>query len=91
MQGNWFLFGEPDSPLSSEAEGNELVERMRGLKIYAIPIEDNLQLSWDVGFCSNDYAYLKYGRYEEPILSTDPDNEYITYEELYREEGRGGR
>ncbi len=91
MQGNWFLFGEPDSPLSSEAEGNELVERMRGLKIYAIPIEDNLQLNWDVGFCSNDYAYLKYGRYEELILSTDPDNEYITYEELYREEGRGGR
>ena len=65
--------------------------RPRGIKIYAIPIEDNLQLNWDVGFCSNDYAYLKYGRYEELILSTDPDNEYITYEELYREEGRGGR
>ena len=75
------------------SQGEKVVygQRSRSLQIYAIPIEDNLQLNWDVGFCSNDYAYLKYGRYEELILSTDPDNEYITYEELYREEGRGGR
>lgn len=86
VQGNWFLFGEPDSPLSSEVEGPELVERMQQLRIYGIPIEDDLQLNWDVGFCSNDYAYLKYGHYEELILSTDPNNECITYEDLYRKE-----
>lgn len=83
LQGNWFLFNEPDSPLSSCVGGNELVERMSRLKIKVIPIEDDLQLNWDFGFCSNDYAYLKYGQFEELILSTDPENEYVTYEELY--------
>ena len=45
--------------------------------------EDDLLLDWDIGFCSNDPAYLKYGKFEELILSTDPKNEYVTYEELY--------
>lgn len=84
LQGNWFLFGEPDSPLDSCVEGETLINRMSRLKIKAIPIEDDLQLNWDMGLCENDYAYLKYGTYEELILSTDPDNEYISYEELYR-------
>lgn len=85
LQGNWFLFDEPDSPLSSEAEGAELIERMEKLKIKLIPIEDDLQLRWDMGLCSNDFAYLKYGTHEELVLSTDPDNEYISYRELYTE------
>lgn len=83
IQGNWFLFDEPDSPLSSCVEGSELVERMGRLKIKAIPIDDNLLLNWSVGFCINDYAYLKYGHFEELVLSSDPANEYISYEELY--------
>ena len=83
MQGNWFLFDEPDSVLSSCIDGNELAERMSKLKIKGIPIEDDLQLNWNVGFCSNDYAYLKYGKFEELVLSTEPENEYISYEELY--------
>ena len=37
IQGNWFLFGEPDSPLSSDAYGTELIIRMEQLKIKAIP------------------------------------------------------
>lgn len=83
LQGNWFLFDEPDSPLSSCADGNDLIERMSKLKIKGIPIDDDLQLNWNIGFCSNDYAYLKYGQFEELILSTDPENEYVSYEELY--------
>lgn len=83
LQGNWFLFSEPDSPLSSCTEGQELEDRMSRLKIKGIPIEDDLLLDWDIGFCSNDPAYLKYGKFEELILSTDPKNEYVTYEELY--------
>lgn len=86
LQGNWFLFDEPTSPLSSEAEGDELAERMGKLKIKGIPIDDDLQLNWDMGYCSNDYAYFKYGKFEELILSEDPENEYITYEELYYSE-----
>ncbi len=83
LQGNWFLFNEPDSPLTSNVDGSELVERMRKLKIKGIPIEDNLLLEWNIGLCSNDYAYFKYGQYEELILSSDINNEYVSYEELY--------
>lgn len=83
LQGNWFIFDEPDSPLSSCIGGKELVERMSRLKIKLIPIEDDLHLNWNLGFCSNDFAYLKYGKTEELILSADPDNEYVSYEELY--------
>lgn len=83
LQGNWFLFNEPDSPLSSFVDGDELVERMSKLKIIGIPIDDDLQLNWNFGFCSNDYAYLEYGHFEELVLSSDPQNEYVSYEELY--------
>ncbi|MBQ3163621.1 MAG: hypothetical protein IJC02_03650 [Lachnospiraceae bacterium] len=83
MQGNWFLFNEPDSPLSSCVDGVELINRMKKIKVKGIPIDDNLQLNWSIGFCSNDYAYLKYGQYEELVLSNNPENEYISYEELY--------
>lgn len=83
LQGNWFLFSEPDSPLSSCAEGQELEDRMSRLKIKGIPIEDDLLLNWNIGFSSNDSAYLKYGQFEELVLSTDLENEYVTYEELY--------
>ena len=33
LQGNWFLFNEPDSPLSSCVDGDELAEKMSRLKI----------------------------------------------------------
>lgn len=42
---------------------------MSKLNIKIIPIEDALQLNWDIGFCSNDFAYLKYGKTEELVLS----------------------
>lgn len=83
LQGNWFLFNEVDSPLCPLVEGAELAEQMSKLKIIAIPIDDDLQLDWEVGFSSNDYAYFKYGQNEELVLSSDPRNEYISYEELY--------
>lgn len=83
LQGGWFLFEEPESPLSSCVEGSELVERMSKLIIKAIPIQDDLQLNWGTGFCVNDYAYLKYGQCETLVLSSDPENDYVSYEELY--------
>ncbi len=83
LQGNYFLFDEPTSPLSSDIEGKRLINRMSKLKIYGIPIDDDLQLNWDFGFGDNDYAYLKFGHFEELVLSSDPENEYISYEELY--------
>lgn len=83
LQGNWFLFDEPDSPLSSCIGGNELIERMNNLKIYCIPIDADIQLDWNVGICSNDYAYFEYGKFEDLILSNNPQNIYVSYEELY--------
>lgn len=83
LQGNWFLFDEPDSPLSSCVGGNELVERMKKLKIKCIPIDSELLLNWNVGFGSNDYAYFEYGHQEQLSLTDDPSDEYISYEELY--------
>lgn len=84
LQGNWFLFQEPDSPLCPDVEGEELAARMEKVKIWSIPIDDDLQLNWEVGFGSNDWAYFRYGNYQELILSEDPENDYISYEELYR-------
>lgn len=84
LQGNYFLFTEPDSVLSSCVDGNELIQRMSKLKIKLIPIEDDLILNWDIGICDNDFAYLEYGTVEELVLSTETDNEFVSYEELYR-------
>lgn len=83
LQGNWFLFDEPDSPLMLMAEGQELIKQAGKLKIVGIPIDDDLQLNWDVGFGLTDYAYIKYGKNENLVLSSDPKNEWVSYEELY--------
>lgn len=83
LQGNWFMFNEPDSPLVPCVEGKDLEYRMCKIKIVGIPIYDDLQLDWEFFPHKNDYAYFEYGEYEEFILSSDPRNEYITYEELY--------
>lgn len=83
LQGNYFLFDESTSPLSSDCEGKRLINRMNKLKVYGIPIDDDLQLNWNLEFCDNDYAYFEYSQFEELILSTEPGNEYISYEELY--------
>lgn len=56
---------------------------MSKLKIKCIPIKDDLPLNWEIWFCQNDYAYLKYGESKELVLSEDLHNKYISYEELY--------
>lgn len=83
IQGNYFLFDEPTSPLSSDTAGKRLINRMSKLKIYGIPIDDDLQLNWDLGFGDNDSAYFEFGHFEELVLSTDSQNDCISYEELY--------
>lgn len=83
IQGNYFLFDEPTSPLSSDINGKRLVNRISKLKIYGIPIDEDLQLKWDISFGDNDYAYFEYGKFEEIILATDPEDYWISYQELY--------
>lgn len=83
LQGNHFVFNEVESPLMLMVEGDELVEQASKLKIFMMPIEDALQLDWEVGFGSQDYAYFQYGQCEELILSSYLGNACISYEELY--------
>lgn len=83
LQGNYYVFEEVDSPLTLLVEGDELVEQASKLKIFGIPIADDLQLYWEVEFGSNDYAYFEYGQFEELVLSSDPESDYVSYEELY--------
>ena len=84
MQGNWFLFDEPDSPLSSCCPDEvELIGRMRKLKIKAIPVQDDLILDWEIGVCTGDFAYFKYGKVEDLFLTRNKSDEIISYEELY--------
>ena len=83
LQGNYFVFDEVDSPLTLMVEGDELAELASKLKIFMIPIEDDLQLDWEVGFGSNDYAYFKYGQCKELVLSCNSGNDHTSYEELY--------
>lgn len=84
LQGNWFLFDEPDSPLSSCCPNqDELKERISKLKIKAIPIADDLQLYWSVAYCTGDFAYFEYGNIEDLILADNKEDEVVSYEELY--------
>ncbi len=83
LQGNWFLFNEMNSPFSVYGSESEIIEKIGRLKIKAIPIDDDLHLHWNIYHSSEDNIYLKYGKFEELILSSDPNNDYITYEELY--------
>lgn len=83
LQGNNFLFDEPDSPLSSGAFDDELINRMKKLIIKEIHIEDDLQLNWDVSLCSNDYAYFEYATIEELNMCNNPSESYAPYEDLY--------
>ena len=84
IQGNWFLFMSPQSPLSSLAEKSRLIDRMSALKIKCIPICDNLILNWRVILSPNDYAYLTYGSGESLVFSTNPKTDYVSYKELYK-------
>ena len=36
IQGNWFLFNEPDSPLSSCINEDKLIQRMEKLKVFLL-------------------------------------------------------
>lgn len=83
LQGNWYLFDEPDSPFTPWVDGYKLIRKLSKLKIKGIPIKDNLQLNWHINLDSDDYPYFEYAQFEELILSTDPKNECISYEELY--------
>lgn len=80
LQGNWFIFNE-DSSITIFTEGQSLIDRMDNVKIYRIPILDDLKLNFNISFCTNDYAYFQYGHLETLALSNGSDA--ISYKDLY--------
>lgn len=86
IQGNWNVFNEPDSPLSSNLmwpDRDELENRMKKLKIKGIAIDDAIMVDWSMGFSPFDDAYMEYGQYEEIALRDGLSDEGVSYEELY--------
>lgn len=82
LQGNRYLFDDPDSPLVLAADGDELLERASKLKIFEIPISDDLLLGWDVVYSSTDDFYLEFGQCEELSLSDNSRKRSVSYNEL---------
>jgi len=83
IQGNNYIMDETDSPLSvTIADCKELKARISRVKIKSIPINDNIQLNWTISYSDNDYAYLRYGSYEEIIIAPSGE-EWISYKEMY--------
>ena len=84
IQGNWYLFDEPDSPLmlGDVFTDEDIRRKFSKLKLYAISIDSALVLDWNLGFGSNDWMYLEYGTFKELRLPNQK-NKSITYEEIY--------
>lgn len=85
IQGNHYLFTE-DSPLSTMLHSKvELQQRIQRMNFHNIYIDQALALSWDMVYCSNDWAYTYYGhgRFED-VEFDECEDMYITYEEMYR-------
>lgn len=76
LQGNNFLFNET-SPLNTDCEGKELIDRMEKLDIYILYIDEALPLNLELSYCENDWAYVKYCTFHN--LTDD----YITFAEMY--------
>lgn len=76
IQGNYFLF-EESSPLSTDCEGQRLINRMGKLDIYTIDIDYALPLKIDMTYCDNDWAYTNYSHFH---YSKD---DYVSYLDMY--------
>lgn len=83
IQGNWYVFNEPDSPLCTFNHIDKIIPRMKKLKIYCIPIKDDLLLDWEFSICNYDYAYLQYAQLKNLVLSSNPADIYASYPDLY--------
>ena len=84
IQGNNYLFYE-DSPLSTSTPvEEELIQRMKQLKIYNVYTNVALPLKWVMGYCSNDWAYTMYC--DKPFIDLNfPGTEdmWTSYSEMF--------
>jgi len=85
IQGNNYLFYELGSPLSTETPvEEELIERMKQLKVYNVYTDVALPLEWDMGYCSNDWAYSAYCSMPfEDLTLPGAEDMFVSYSEMY--------
>ncbi len=57
IQGEFFLFGEVDTPFFIDS-----IEKAKQLKLYKIPLENDVIVDLDIGFGSEDYLIEKYAQ-----------------------------
>ena len=57
IQGEFFLFGEIDTPFFVDS-----IEKAKGLKLYKVPLENDLIVDLDIGFGSEDHLIEKYAQ-----------------------------
>ena len=57
IQGEFFLFGEVDTPFFVDS-----IEKAKKLKLYKIPLENDLIVDLDIGFGSEDFLIEKYAQ-----------------------------
>ena len=57
IQGDFFLFKEVDTPFFVDS-----IEKAKKLKLYKVPLENDLIVDLDIGFGSEDYLIEKYAQ-----------------------------
>lgn len=57
IQGDFFIFGEVDSPFFVDS-----IEKAKQLKLYKVPLENDLKVDLEVGLGSEDYLIEKYAQ-----------------------------
>ena len=57
IQGDFFLFEDVDTPFFVDS-----IEKAQGLKLYKVPLENDLIVDLDIGFGSEDYLIEKYAQ-----------------------------
>lgn len=83
IQGDNYILYETNATFSTDFFGEKLKERMSEIKVFRIPIGDDIALNWSLIRSSNGRAYVHYGHSEELILPNADEDGFISYKELY--------
>lgn len=82
LQGNHFVFDEPNSPLVAIPDESTLKDKIQKLHIHAIAINEALPLNVDIGYGSEDWSYSAYATFDRITLSP-AGKAQVSYAELF--------
>ncbi len=60
LQGNWFLYSEPDSPFFMTSE-----EKAKALSIFKVTLPHDIDICANVGWCSGNYMIKEFAEIKE--------------------------